>query len=207
MMIGVITGNIKNSRKYDAQLWLPALKHTLSIYGTEPENWEIFRGDNFQLEVSRPEGSLLAAIHLKAAIKQLIGPDVRMSIGIGDNGYKTGKISENNGTAYIYSGKGLENLKQTMIIKTPWADFDKEINIYLSLALIVMDGWTPGAAKTVNTIFESRAPLSQAEIGKKLGIKQSGTSQRLTRAHYKEIMDFEDLFCAKVKKLSDTLIA
>jgi hypothetical protein len=200
-MYGVITGNIINSQKYDAKFWLPTLKHTLSQYGVEPKNWEIFRGDNFQLEINKPELTLLVAIHIKAAIKQVKGPDVRMAIGIGEKEHNSRKISENNGSAYLYSNEEFHNLKQSMSIKTPWTEFNNEINIYLALVLIIIDGWTPNAAKTINTIFESNSPLSQAEIGQKLGIKQSGTSQRLSRAHYKEIIEFEELFCKNIKQL------
>jgi hypothetical protein len=200
-MIGVITGNIINSNKYDAKFWLPILKHTLSQYGTEMQNWEIFRGSNFHLEISKPELTLLVAIHIKAAIRQVKGPDVHMAIGIGDKENTSTRMSENNGSAYMYSNEAFHNLKQPIFIKTPWAAFDKEINIHLALALIIIDGWTTNAAKTINTIFESRSPLSQAEIGQKLGIKQSGTSQRLARAHYKEIIEFEELFCENLIKL------
>jgi hypothetical protein len=200
-MVGVITGNIINSRKYDTQFWLPTLKHTLSQYGAEPLNWEIFKGDNFQLEISKPELTLLVAIHIKAAIKQVKGPDVHMAIGIGEKENNSRSISENNGSAYLFSNEEFHNLKQAIAIKTPWAGFNHEINIYLGLAIILIDGWSSNAAKTINTIFESNSPLSQAQIGQKLGIKQSGTSQRLARAHYKEIIEFEELFCEKIKGL------
>lgn len=200
-MIGVITGNIVNSNKYDAKFWLPILKHALSQYGAEGKTWEIFRGDNFHLEINKPELTLLVAIHIKAAIRQVKGPDVRMAIGIGEKGTNSTKMSENNGSAYIFSNEEFHRLKQPMSIKSPWPAFDKEYNIHLALASIIVDGWTTNAAKTINTIFESRSPLSQAEIGQKLGIKQSGTSQRLARANYKEIIEFEELFCKKVIEL------
>jgi hypothetical protein len=202
-MIGVITGDIINSRKYNSNLWLPALKQTLSKYGKEPEVWEIFRGDSFQLEIPKAELSLHAALRIKATIKQIKGLDVRMAIGIGDKNYSPGKISESNGTAYVYSGEEFEKLKQSIAVKTPWQDFNNEINIYLSLALITMDGWPPAAAKTMYTVLEIDTQMTQAELGEKLGIKQSGASQRLARAHYKEIIEFEKVFCEKIKKLSE----
>jgi predicted transcriptional regulator len=200
-MVGVITGDIINSRKYNANLWLPALKQILNKHGNEPETWEIFRGDSFQLEIKEPALTLNAAFQIKAAIKQVKGPDVRMAIGIGDKDYSAGKISENNGSAFVYSGEEFEKLKQSIAIKTPWQDFNNEINIYLSLALIIMDNWTPAAAKTMSAVLESQIPITQAEIGEKLGIKQSGASQRLSRAHYKEIIEFEKLFREKIRNL------
>jgi hypothetical protein len=200
-MIGVITGDIINSRKFNTHLWLPALKQALCAYGNEPKNWEIFRGDSFQLEIKEPELTLHAALRIKSAIKQIKGLDIRLAIGIGEKDYCTDKISENNGSAYMNSGEEFEKLKQSIAIKTPWQEFNKEINIYLSLALIIMNGWTPAAAKAMFTVLESETPLNQAELGEKLGIKQSGASQRLARAHYKEISEFEKLFREKILKL------
>jgi hypothetical protein len=45
--------------------------------------WEITRGDNFQLEITAAEDSLLAAIRIKALLRTTKGLDVRMAISIG----------------------------------------------------------------------------------------------------------------------------
>lgn len=75
------------------------------------KDWEIFRGDQFQLEVKNPENSLLVAIQIKALMKSL-KLDVRMSIGIGEKTHNSKKISESNGTAFINSGELFERLKK-----------------------------------------------------------------------------------------------
>ena len=49
-MIAVITGDIINSQKSDSELWLPKLKELLGSWSTTPENWEVYRGDEFQLK-------------------------------------------------------------------------------------------------------------------------------------------------------------
>ena len=68
-MIAVLTGDIINSREDQSPKWLIALKEGLNQYGKEPQDWEIYRGDSFQLETT-PSKALQAAIHIKAAMKQ-----------------------------------------------------------------------------------------------------------------------------------------
>jgi hypothetical protein len=82
----------------------------------QPKNWEIFRGDAFQLEVSEPEEALRIAIQIKAFLKT-VKLDARMSIGFGDKTYDADKISESNGTAFVRSGESFDQLKNR---KTLW---------------------------------------------------------------------------------------
>ena len=201
-MISVITGDIINSRKLKNQLqWLASLKKLFAEEGKSPKKWEIYRGDSFQLEVKKPEEALLMAIRIKANIKCIKSIDVRMAIGIGKKDYSAPKITESNGEAFIYSGEKLENLKkekQTLSIKTPWTELDKEMNLYICLALIAMDNWSQGAAELVKISLEDRN-MAQQEIGDILGITQSSVSERQKRAHYTEIMEMEALYREKIK--------
>ena len=59
-MIGVLTGDIINSRKVPPQRWLPVLKKTLSFHGKHPSAWEIFRGDSFQIQTDAEQALLVA---------------------------------------------------------------------------------------------------------------------------------------------------
>jgi len=110
-MIAVITGDIINSRKGKVETWLNLLKSTLEKYGKQPQDWEIYRGDSFQLSVP-VEKALLAGLHIKSTIKQTKTYDVRIAIGIGEVKYKSQKITESNGSAYINSGECFESLKK-----------------------------------------------------------------------------------------------
>lgn len=109
-MIAVLTGDIINSRKSKAIDWIDKLKNVLNQYGTTPHEWEIFRGDSFQL-MTDPDKALLAAFHIKSVIKQTKLQDVRIAIGIGKEGHKSKNISESNGDAYIKSGEMYETLR------------------------------------------------------------------------------------------------
>lgn len=204
-MIGVITGDIINSRAVRSQrLWLAPLKKLLLSYGDTPKVWEIYRGDSFQLEIKKPEETLSAAIKIKACIKSLAGRDVRMAIGIGNKTYNARKITEANGDAFVQSGatyESLKNIKQNLAIKTPWADVDEELNLMLSLASIAMDKWSTSSAELVSLSFQKQQ-LSQASLGKKLKIAQSSVSERQKRAYLTEVLAVEAFFNQKIKALA-----
>lgn len=204
VLTSVITGDIIRSRTTDNPLWLPKLKKSLSEEGTTPRTWQIYRGDSFQVEVKDPADAFLAAIRIKASIKTVKNLDVRMAIGIGEKKYTGSKITESDGEAFVHSGEKLETLKkhkQNLAIKTPWAEFDREMNICFRLASIPMDGWTTNSAELIQMLINHRN-FTQKVLAKRLGITQPSISERQNRSHYEEIMDLESLFREKVNKLT-----
>lgn len=212
-MIAVIKGDIISSRKItDQEKWLLPLKELLSSWGTSPLDWELVWGDFFQLQISNPEEALQKAFEIKALIKK-IEPideykkkstiDVRMSIGLGDKSYSGTRISESNGSAFIHAGEKFDLLKKenvTIGIKSPWTDFDKEINLYLKLAGKFMDNWSVLAAELVEIVLKS-PNATQEEIGNALGIKQSAVSGRWNRANIDELLEVERVYREKLNIL------
>lgn len=209
-MVAIITGDIIASRKLENQeIWLTPLKKLLSSWGERPQNWEVMRGDLFQLEITKPEDALFKAFQIKALIKK-IKPienrktistiDVRMAIGIGEKSFAGKTIQESNGTAFIYSGEKFDNLKKenvTLGIKTPWEDVDEELNLYLKLVGIFMNNWSVSSSELVALILNNPS-LTQEEAGMKIGIKQSGVSRRWNRAHIDELLEVEKMFRKKI---------
>jgi len=171
-MVAIITGDIINSREGEVEKWLNLLKEVLNYYGKEPKNWEIFRGDSFQLSVS-PEKAIQAAIHIKATIKQTKIQDVRMAIGIGDQKYNKVKITESNGSAYIRSGECFESLKKnTLAIKSNNKEQDQSFNVMLSLATLTANNWSSTAAEVIKTAIEN-PKKNQKELAQILNKSQS----------------------------------
>ena len=82
-MIAVLTGDIVNSREVSAQKWLKELKYALAFHGREKKDWEVYRGDSFQLRIE-VQHALAAALRIKANMKQFKELDVRIGIGIGE---------------------------------------------------------------------------------------------------------------------------
>lgn len=212
-MIAVIKGDIINSRLIINQdKWLIPLEDLLNEWGKSPEIWEVAWGDSFQLEVENPAESLYKALLIKALIKgisfkknseKMSEIDVRISIGIGEKTYAGRRVSESNGPAYIYAGEKFSLLKKentTLAIKSKWPEFDEEFNLYLKLAGVFMDKWTKSSAELVGIVLRN-STITQEEVGKLIGIKQSGVSGRWNRAKIDEILAIDNLFRRKIKQL------
>jgi len=200
-MIAVITGDIINSRKLP-EGWINVLKAALAKLKGEEKQWEIFRGDSFQIELNA-EDALLNAIYIKACIKTLKKGDVRMGIGLGKKSMNSSKVTEANGEAFINSGKAFDNLKTTkvnMAFATPWENFDEEINLYLRLALIAMDNWSSITAEMVKYAIENEN-VKQDKIAEISGRSQSSVSEALKRAYYTEIVALEEKYRSKITNL------
>ncbi|MFT4094323.1 MAG: SatD family protein [Niabella sp.] len=150
-MIAVITGDIVNSRTERSVKWQPQLKRILNKYGKEPKSWEIYRGDSFQLRIA-PAKAFLAAIHIKSAIKQISGLDVRMAIGIGNIETNASKVTEATGDAFIRSGESFDDLKRQMLVLASGnSDLDETLNLMISLALLTMNNWSETVAAIIIT--------------------------------------------------------
>ena len=197
-MTGIITADIVNSGSLDAGLWLPGLKRTLRKYGKEPVIWEIYRGDSLQLEVI-PEKALEAALHLKTTVKQFAKLDIRTAIGIGEVTFRSGKITESNGSAFVHSGKCFEQMKkQTLAIKTPWSEFDSQLSIMFRLASLTINNWSSVIAGIIKGAIENEK-ANQKQLAEILNIKQSNISRGLSRGGYYEIMELNTFYKNNIK--------
>lgn len=182
-MTAILTGDIINSEDHKGSPWIGLLKAQFSKWGNTPTDWEIYRGDEFQLRI-KPEKALWAAIQLKALIKSIKGLDVRMTIGLGIETYIGNSVSESNGPAYQRSGRTFETLKEeklNLAITTGNEELDRTLNLMLKLALNFMNEWSPVSAEIVAIALEN-PDRSQQEIADMLSIQQSAVSQRQKRA-------------------------
>lgn len=124
-----------------------------------------------------------------------------MAIGIGEKTYSSDSISESNGPAFINSGEKYDVLKKentTLAIKSPWKDFDEEINLYLRLATIFMDKWSFSSAEVMDIVLRN-PNITQYEIGQQIQIQQSAVSRRWNRANVTEVLEVNKMFQKKVK--------
>ncbi len=199
-MISVITGDIINSRESTPKDWLEALKSILSRYGKSPNQWEIYRGDSFQLEVS-PEKALEVAILIKATIKQFKHIDVRLAIGIGEKTYLSNKITESNGSAFVNSGECFEQLKKTTLaIKSPFKVLDKPINIMLNLVLLTINNWSTTTSTLIKAALE-KPELNQIQLATFFGKTQGNISKGLKRGGFDEILKLLHYYKSQIPTL------
>jgi predicted XRE-type DNA-binding protein len=198
--IAVITGDIVNSRSQRPVKWQPQLKKVLSKYGKEPKDWEVYRGDSFQLRL-KPAMAFSAAIHIKSCIKQITDLDVRMSIGIGNIESNARKVTAATGDAFIRSGESFDGLKrQTLILDTGNKDMDETLNLMIDLSLLTMNNWSETVAAVIKATIEN-PKKNQSEIASLLKKTQSSISEALKRGGFDEIKRLNQYYQNKIMQL------
>ncbi|MBH1959338.1 MAG: helix-turn-helix domain-containing protein [Flavobacteriia bacterium] len=200
-MKAVITGDIVNSQSIEPQIWLNALEDVLGQ--RNPAVWEIYRGDEFQFLLEDAKDSLIKAIEIKARIKMIKGLDVRISIGLGSQDFKTDKVSQSNGTAFVNSGRQLEKIKNEKInlgINSGISGFDDEFNLIFKWLGTTSDDWSVVSAEIIYLTIQNLG-LTQEDLAKKINVSQSSISQRLKRAQFYLIKETDQYFRKKVAEL------
>lgn len=194
MQLAVITGDIVHSRKVkEPELWLGRLKTLLNQLTPDESEWEIYRGDSFQLVVKEPEQALRFAFILRAgfmALKPLheLKLDIRLAIGVGEQDYEGDSISESTGSAYTNSGEMLDRIseeRRRLAFQSKNQDVNKELETSLFLADALIRSWSHGAAEIAWMHFAN--PATQVEYAKKLGISQPAVHKRMLNAHIEEL--------------------
>ncbi|WP_312818696.1 SatD family protein [Kaistella carnis] len=201
-MIAIITGDIINSQKSDTEIWLPKLKELMASWSSTPENWEVYRGDEFQLKCS-VDGVFHKALLLKSLIKTFENLDVRLAIGIGNEVFRSEKITESNGSAYVNSGRLLTDIKlngRTLAIQTENEKVNRDLNILFKWASIDFDNWTAATAEIIHQLLRN-SELTQEELAKELNITQSSVSQRFKRANFDLLQETNQFFKKKIAEL------
>lgn len=201
-MIAVITGDIINSQHADTEVWINKLKNLLEKWGSAPQTWEIYRGDEFQLKCSIDE-VFWQFLAIKSLIKSQENLDVRIAIGVGEENFSSDKITESNGSAYVHSGRLLNDLKSdghTVSIKTSNESLDRDLNILLKWASRDFDKWTVATAEIINEMIIN-PDFTQDDLAKKFAISQSSISQRMKRANYDLIIETNEYFKKKIAEL------
>lgn len=204
-MIAVITGDIIHSKQHQPEQWLKLLKNLLKNSSTLVDEWEIYRGDEFQIEMSKPEDALLLALLIKATIKKISTLDVRLSIGLGEKNYTGKKVSESNGTAFTHSGEQLSGMKKqkiNLLLKSGNEGLDKELNLILKLGSVIWDNWSEVSAELAEMLLTNPDQV-QEKIAHTLGIKQAAVSQRYKRAELALVLEIEKYFKERILSLKN----
>ncbi len=201
-MIAIITGDIINSQKSDSEVWLPKLKNLLESWSSTPENWEVYRGDEFQLKCAVNE-VFHKALLLKSLIRTFENLDVRLALGIGNEVFQSEKITESNGSAYVNSGRLLTEIKsqgKTLAIQTDNEKVNRDLGILFKWASIDFDNWTAATAQIIHQLL-CKPALTQEELAKELNISQSSVSQRVKRANFDLLQETDQFFRKKIAEL------
>lgn len=146
-------------------------------------NAEIFQGDSFQgSTLLGVKDSLRYAISCVARFKeQEIG--IRIAIGIGEISFAAQSVRTSDGTAFLYSGRTLEELKKKnesfIGIKTGVEDLDAEFEAHSASLDFLLARCTPHQAGALVLAMDG---LTQVQIAERLDISQPTVQQRLKAA-------------------------
>ena len=193
-MKAVITGDIINSQKFGAEVWFQVLQRIFE--GKTSQEWENYRGDEFQYLIPNAEDAFLEFLKIKSAIKKIQDLDVRISIGLGDQNFVAEKVSQSNGSAFVNSGRHLERIKTEKInlhIASGKAELDAQLNLIFKWVSLTVDSWSVTSAEIVD-LFLNQTSLNQDEAARRLNVTQSSISQRLKRANYDLLMETETYY-------------
>ena len=202
--IGFITGDIIKSRSAKhSNDWLESLKQILCEYGTCPQTLDIYMGDSFQLKIKEVEDALSVALLLKSGIKSIPKIDVRMAVGIGKGHYNMPPhITEDNSEAAVNSGLRFDKLKAekiTLAVNTPWKELNRQFDILIYFAGLVINGWTTATATAI--YHHLRHPdQTQHAITQAIGITQPAISQAQKRGHLAAIIKLNTHYKSVIKQ-------
>lgn len=172
---------------------------------SEEKNFHLYRGDSIQAVVPVSQ-ALYEAVALKAWLKSIQLNmakktsilDIRISIGIGTMDYEGKSILESDGSAFRFSGRKLDEMKQnkeSLAITMASDEGNEQWAVILSLLTFVIDSWTIASAEIVDLLLKD---YSDTEIQSHLGISQPAVSLRKKHAGWtlisKTLLYFESQF-------------
>lgn len=202
-MKAIITADVINSTALPSDRLNADLREILRSFGKEKKDWEIYRGDEFQLLNDQAEDAFETVIFIKTCLIAK-GFDARFSIGIGNVTFEASSIKESNGEAFVFSGKTLDVLKeqksQSIMIKTGFPDFDATMNLIFQYLEVVMQNWTESSANFIYHQMKMK-DKNQTEIAARLSVTQGAFSRGLKRASYDLIPETDRYFRKKIAEL------
>lgn len=198
----VITGDIVNS----TQLQGPVLKKLLAKLKKifEPNKYEFYRGDSFQVVMSDAKDSLKIALLCRASaisITESEISDVKLSVGLGYVDEKIKAPSMAKGEAFVISGRGLEELGSTderLAIKSP----DNYSNIAFEIVADYINSiFSAMTSRQAKVIFELLQGSQQQDVVKTLKRSKSTISQHASSGRWNEIEKLLEQYAELVKYL------
>jgi hypothetical protein len=192
MLAAVITGDIINSTADPA--FLDKLHRVLTdvsgLFEVSPKNWEIYRGDSFQLVIEDAGSALMAALCIRAGLRsRAYYPefatrfDAKVAIGIGKIASLRDKPGESAGAAFMYSGRKLDELQEKkyhMAVQSELRVFDPLADTVLRFIDDIVTGWSDVSADTA--CYHWFGKQNQEQLAERLGISQPAVNKRLHTA-------------------------
>ena len=166
-----------------------------------PMGVDIFRGDSWQIILSKPAKALRLALFYRAILRAKMEShrfDTRMAIALGHVDFIPGnRVSEGYGEAYQLSGKALESMPKAsnMSFVFPGMELEKVLNVVIQLIDSISSRWSDRQALAVTGALRGWKQKKIAEKWWKKKVTQQAVAQHLSRAGWypveKGILFFE----------------
>lgn len=184
----VLTGDIVNSSgltQPEKRKMLKTLKQAMEAGLALMHDWkpEIFQGDSFQGATTVGITQSLRYALMVFALFRKQSLMIRIALGMGTLSFDTGNVSTNDGSAYLHSGRTLEELKKKsgnfIGIKTPDEETNLEYEVHCTSLDYLLTRCTPLQAEGILYTLQG---MTQIQIAQKLKISQPTVQQRLQAA-------------------------
>ena len=208
-LYAVITGDIvassllsSNKRKMLHKVMVDSSKVLQDEFkDAVPMGVDIFRGDSWQIILSKPAKALRLALFYRAILRAKMEShrfDTRMAIALGYVDFIPGnRASEGYGEAYQLSGKALESMPKArnMSFVFPGMELEEVLNVVIQLIDSISSRWSDRQALAVTGALRGWKQEKIAEKWWKKKVSQQAVAQHLSRAGWypveKGILFFE----------------
>ncbi|MEH0666024.1 adenylate/guanylate cyclase domain-containing protein [Vibrio scophthalmi] len=206
--VAVLTGDVIGSTELSPQEYEDLL-YTLTeliqyVCRHHPHNeYEITRGDSFQVIIHDPENAAKYALIIRIGLKNRnIKYDCRSSIGIGFGASIRHNVGYSTGDAFTLSGRTLDAMdSETLKINTPDIRFNEHFDLLTKYVDFQVSGMKERQyAITYIMLTCNSDELTQGMIASKLGVHRVSVNRTINSANLTLIEKFSSLFSKKVKE-------
>ena len=192
MQIAVLTGDLIDSRalppaalqqSFDV---LQATAGDIATWQSAPTLFTRYRGDGWQLILTKPKLALRASFQILAAVQSLgAGHATRIAVAEGEGRFTPPDLADATGDAFVTSGQGLDKMEHNIRLFHPKGG---EKAALFRLAGHIAEGWTVAQSRALAlSLAPDRQP--HAETAKLLQISRQAVEKSLAAAGFRAIED------------------
>lgn len=219
----VLTGDIVGSSELEAirrsqlpDLLRRAFERSVSFSeGPFGAQFDVFRGDAWQLHLTQPEHALRVGIAFRAYLRTEEDVDARFALAIDTVDFvDTDRVSQSDGAAFRRSGRALDALSgrsMACLLPERYAETPHQrlFDAIASATGAFIDRWTPPQAQAVLltlTLPATRAFAGQAQVAAawpSAPVSQQAVSGHLRKAQWSEIEQYLASFATEVRQIEE----
>jgi hypothetical protein len=190
----VITGDIVHSRRLsdegfaDVHAAIQRASNNIRPHFPEiPLSTEVFRGDSWQLMVTKPSSSFRIALYFRAFLRAETKADTRFAIGVGPVDSISEASYSERGPAFVLSGTLLDKRSTArmcfgLVENSLHSSGSDDINVIMNLLDFIVRRWTSAQSRAVCGALLGQTQENIAESWPDGPITQQAASQHLARA-------------------------